>query len=166
MVLTIALSAVAALACVIGYSVLLQSQVRGILHDSQLWETGGQTLPAQYEGSLTTRQFIFKSYDLTVTYQTPDGLLHQRKLEVETLGSDLPDAANPSVRVSRTDPEDFALDVAVEASGARWVAAAAYFFLGWACWGEPSPSSATPPGVACGPSETPPRGVGSNSAHW
>jgi len=123
-------SALAAVACIVGYGYMGWGYVSAILHDHQVWNGGGPELPASVEGKVTTRQFVLKSYDLQVTYRVPDGGRRQKKLEVVTLFSGLNADGDLTVRLLPQDPDDYALSAAVEASGGRWAGAAFFGVVG------------------------------------
>lgn len=109
------------------YAYLALGQARAIWHDSRVWNAGGPEGPVQVGGQVTTRQFVLKSYKLDVEYTTPDGVRHPHELEVETLFGGLEEDVESRVRLSPTNPDDFAINTVVEASTARYFAA--LFFL-------------------------------------
>ena len=79
------LALVIAVACFIGYGSMARNQAAGILHDERVWNAGGPDIPAGIEGNVTTRQFVLKSYDLTVQFVSPGGALQNKHLELTTL---------------------------------------------------------------------------------
>jgi hypothetical protein len=129
--LVIAVCGVGALGAGILYTVLSWNEVSDIWHDARIWEAGGPELPAVVSGDVRTSKFIFRNYKLQVAYRTPDGTPHQHPLELEMLGGSLDEDAPQVVRLSPTDPKQFALGPAVDSSGARYAAAIFFFVVGW-----------------------------------
>jgi hypothetical protein len=103
--------------------------VPAIRHDTRVWNAGGEEYPASVQGTVTTRKFIFRAYDLTVQYRTSDGRLHGAPVRFDTLFK--PDEDHePLVRVSPTNPDDFALRFAVSASDGRWASVVVFMLCG------------------------------------
>jgi hypothetical protein len=125
--LGVVLPVLAAIGCIILYGSMGWDAAALIRHDQQLWSAGGLELPAAVDGEVTTRQFVLNSYDLKVSYKTPDGQVRERALKFDTLGS-MPDDQATTVRLAPGSLDDFALSSAVDASGKRWAASA--FFGG------------------------------------
>jgi hypothetical protein len=135
--LGLVLGIVAALGCIGGYGYMTWSSIVGIVHDDRVWSAGGREYPAKVEGRVTTRQFVLKSYELHVSYRLPGGE-HKKNLSFDTLFGGIETNADTTVRVLPGNPEEFALNAAVEASGKRWAAAAflgavGIFLLGGCC---------------------------------
>jgi hypothetical protein len=126
----IALCAPTSLALFGVYAYMAFGQARAIWHDQRVWDAGGPEGPVQVGGEVTTRQFVLKSYRLDVGYVTPNGVSHAHKLEVETLFGGLDEEAADSVRLSPTDPDDFALASVVNASTTRYFAALFFLVVG------------------------------------
>ena len=126
--ITVCVAAVAA--CLIGYSIFAWDGARGIRHDQRIWNEGGPLLDARFKGEVTTRQFVLKSYALEVAYETPDGQSHKNELKFDTLFGGLADDGDIKVRVSPNNPDDFALNLAVDASGSRWASVAFFGVIG------------------------------------
>jgi hypothetical protein len=112
------------------YAYMAFGQARSIWHDQRVWDAGGPEGPVQVGGQVTTRQFVLKSYRLDVSYVTPNGVSHAHKLEIETLFGGLDEEAEDRVRLSPTDPDDFALSSVVEASTTRYFAALFFLVVG------------------------------------
>jgi hypothetical protein len=113
-------SAVAAVACVVGCGSLAWSQTRHLLHERDLWETGTRTEAAHVEGTVTSHDFVLKEYHLEVMYPGCADVCSET-LEFDTLGPGA-DEGPTKVRFDPRRPHDFALNVALDASGARWSA--------------------------------------------
>lgn len=126
----VALCVPASLALFVVYAYLALEQAQGIWHDQRVWNAGGPEGPVQVSGDVTTRQFVLKSYKLDVLYVTPDQVRHPHKLEVETLFGGMDEDAEHTVRLSPTDPDDFALSIAVGATTTRYLAALFFLVVG------------------------------------
>jgi hypothetical protein len=136
--LGVVLGIVAALGCIGGYGYMTWSSIAGIVHDDRVWSAGGREYRAKVDGRVTTRQFVLKSYELHVSYRLPGGE-QKRDLSFDTLFGGIDSNADMAVRVLPGNPEEFALNAAVEASGKRWAAAAflgvvGIFLLGGCCF--------------------------------
>ena len=83
----------------------------------------GPEIPAGIDGRVTTRQFVLKSYELTVQFVTPDGTLRNKNLELTTLFGGIAEEREPTVRLMPGSVDDFALSLAVDVAKTRWAAA-------------------------------------------
>lgn len=128
--LAIALCAPASLGIFAGYAYMAWDQASAIWHDQRVWNAGGPEGPVQVGGDVTTRQFVLKSYRLDVVYVTPDQVRHQHRLELETLFGGIDEDAEHTVRLSPTNPDDFALSTAVSATSTRYFAALFFLVVG------------------------------------
>ncbi|HEV8547601.1 MAG TPA: hypothetical protein VGQ57_01215 [Polyangiaceae bacterium] len=123
------------IACIVGYGYLALDQISGIQHDLRVWNAGGADLPATYEGTVTERQFVLKTYQLKVEFLSPNGAPQSKPLEVTTLFGGLEDAGKITVRLMPGSVDDFALNVAVGATSTRWAAVAFLVIVGIALLG-------------------------------
>ena len=90
----------------------------------------GPEIPAGIDGRVTTRQFVLKSYELTVQFVTPDGTLRNKNLELTTLFGGIAEEREPTVRLMPGSVDDFALSLAVDVAKTRWAAAAFFVVIG------------------------------------
>ncbi|MEY4546453.1 MAG: hypothetical protein RL685_2648 [Pseudomonadota bacterium] len=92
-----------------------------IQHARSVWEGTGPTREATVEGKARSTKWVFWTYDLTVEYLGPDGVLRRHPLEFTTLTRAFaPRAETAIVRLAPDDPDDFALEALVAVSGPRW----------------------------------------------
>lgn len=102
----------------------LPREVTGLLRERDVWQRGQPAAEASYEGDVTTRKLIFRSYKLKVSYADASGAAHVGRLEFDTLGSTLDDEAPSEVRYDPQRPESFALGKALDVAAGRWASAA------------------------------------------
>ncbi|MCC6807977.1 MAG: hypothetical protein IT381_11180 [Deltaproteobacteria bacterium] len=113
------------------YGVWQWEEAARILADGRVWddpkaiETG-----ADVDGKVTTRKFIFNSYDLKVTFDDENEQVHHDVLEFSTVWSTVDQEQSPVVRYLPGAPDKFALNWATGVSGGRWASFALMFGIG------------------------------------
>ncbi|MEI8256706.1 MAG: DUF3592 domain-containing protein [Deltaproteobacteria bacterium] len=125
------------------YLVWQWNSAQRILQDQEIWASGVPALDGSVTGRSRTRQFIFKEYELDVSYTDPAGRPHAEHFTFDTILGSLDSGVPPVLRVDPNDPSRYAISWAVECSRSRWASfwfmsivgaliGCAVAFLGWA----------------------------------
>jgi hypothetical protein len=117
----------AGIAVAIGYGWWQADEVKALLTQSRIWRDGVAAQRAEVGGQVRTKQFIFHSYELDVSYVDASGATHEHELEFDTLLDKVDEDTEVSVRHLADAPERFALSWAMEVKTSRWMA---IIFLG------------------------------------
>lgn len=102
-------------------AIWIASDIPAIRRDGRVWASGREATDVAVRGKVQSKGFgwVVAHYDLTVEYQV-DGRRHRHPLDFGTALGRLDHDRAPVVRYDPRDPDRFALNWAVDASGARW----------------------------------------------
>jgi hypothetical protein len=112
-----------------GYGYWQLDEVEHIQRDAEVYASGVPTEDGSVNGSVRSRYFIFRDYNLDVNFVDAQGKRHAEKLSFSTLGSGIDEEQTPELRYDPADPSRYAVSWAVESSGGRW-ASVIFFTLG------------------------------------
>lgn len=111
----------AAVGVAAGSAVLVSGMAASILEDGRVWRTGTVAKHAEVQGTQTTSHFIFRSYELQVSFADASGEVRSAKASYGLLFGSLDVDAPLEVRFDPSAPERVALSWAQQALVPRWL---------------------------------------------
>jgi hypothetical protein len=109
------------IAASLGYAWWQYDAVRELIEQTGIWQAGVPAAWSEVKGEVTTNRFIFRGYDLDVTYLDAQGARHQGKLKFDTLGGAVDQKRDPVVHYLKDAPDRFALSWSMDVRTSRWV---------------------------------------------
>jgi hypothetical protein len=92
-----------------------------ILGQRSLSRSGTLAPYASISGKVKTTNIVYHEHDLTVSFQDEAGAMHSGKMEFSTLFLSADKELKPQVWYDPADPSRFALNLATERAGSRWL---------------------------------------------
>ncbi|QRK12998.1 hypothetical protein JQX13_24970 [Archangium violaceum] len=111
----------AAVGVAAGSAVLVSGMAASILEDGRVWRTGTVSEHAEVQGTQTTSRFIFRNYDLQVSFADASGEVRSATVSYGMLFGSLDVDAPLEVRFDPAAPGRVALSWAQDVLVARWL---------------------------------------------